>query len=91
MKQRVRLIHWNAGEARQRAEILRAAGYEVFYKMQDGPAFLRDLRESPPTAVVIDLSRLPSHGRDMALGIRGSKATRLVPLVFVGGELEKVA
>ncbi len=91
MKHPVRLIHWNADEAKQRAKILRAAGYEVIYKIQNGPEFLRDLRTRPPTAVVIDLSRLPSHGRDVGLGVRQSKATRHVPIVFVGGEPEKVA
>ena len=63
MKQRVRLFHWNEAESKKRAEILRAAGYEVFYKIQHGPEFLRDVRTKPPTAFVIDLSRLPSHGR----------------------------
>jgi CheY-like chemotaxis protein len=91
MKKRVRLIHWNADEAKQRAKILRAAGYEVLYIMQNGPEFLRDLRTKPPTAVVIDLSLLPSHGRDVGLGVRQTKATRHVPIVFVGGEPEKVA
>lgn len=91
MKQRVRLIHWNEEEAKQRAKILRAAGYEVFYKIQAGPEFLRDLRERVPHAIVIDLGRLPSHGRDVGLGVRQSKATRHVPIVFVGGEPEKVA
>ncbi len=91
MKHRVRLIHWNAEEAKQRAEILRAAGYEVYDKIQEGPEFLCDLRAHPPTAVVIDLGRLPSHGRDVGLGVRQAKATRRVPIVFVGGEPEKVA
>jgi len=91
MKKRVRLIHWNADEAKQRARILRAAGCEVICTIQSGPEFLRDLRTRPPTAVVIDLSRLPSHGRDVGLGVRQSKATRHVPIVFVGGEPEKVA
>jgi hypothetical protein len=91
MKLRVRLIHWNEDDAKQRAAVLRAAGYEVFHKIQAGPEFLRDLRTNPPTAVVIDLERLPSHGRDVGLGIRGSKATRHTPIVFVGGEPEKVA
>jgi len=91
MKQRVRLIHWNADEAEQRAKILRAAGYKVTHKIPDGPELLRDLRTKPPTAVVIDLSRLPSHGRDVGLAVRQSKATRHVPIVFVGGEPEKLA
>ncbi|MCL4523363.1 MAG: DUF3052 domain-containing protein [Acidobacteria bacterium] len=91
MKRRVRLIHWNESEARQRAEILRAAGYDVYYKIQQGQDFLRDLRSRVFDAMVIDLDRLPSHGRDVGLGIRGSKSTRFTPIVFVGGEPEKVA
>lgn len=48
------------------------------------------LRRDPPAAVVIDLSRLPSHGRDVGVAIRGHEATRYVPLVFVEGDAEKV-
>ena len=33
---------------------------------------------------------MPSHGREVAHGVRSSKATRHVPIVFVGGEAEKV-
>ncbi len=86
----VRLIHWNAAEAEERADELRSAGYGVVSDPLD-QAGLRALRESPPSAVVIDLSRLPSQGRDVALGIRKYKATRQVPLVFVEGDPEKVA
>ena len=86
----VRLIHWNAAEARQQAEKLRAAGYEVDCDPPDAAA-LRRLKEDPPAAVVIDLGRLPSQGRDMGLVIRKVKATRHVPLVFVEGDSEKVA
>jgi hypothetical protein len=88
---RVRLIHWHAGEAEERAERLRALGYDVDASVPDGPAALRALREDPPAAVVIDLDRLPSHGRDVGVSLRTTKATRRVPLVFVRGEPEKVA
>jgi hypothetical protein len=40
--------------------------------------------------VVIDLSRVPSQGRDLGLHLRKYKATRHVPLVFVGGAPAKV-
>lgn len=53
------------------------------------PNMLRE-REDPPNAVVIDLSRLPSQGRDVAMAPRSYKSTRTVPLVFVDGEPEKV-
>lgn len=88
---RVRLIHWKAEEAKQRADHLAATGYRADYELPSGPALLRTLREAPPLAVVIDLSRLPSQGRDLAVTLRQSKATRHVPLVFVGGDPQKVA
>lgn len=88
---RVRLIHWNAGEARERAEILRAAGHLINADPLTEPGSLREIGARPPDAIVIDLSRLPSHGRDVALGFRAYKATRHVPIVFVDGEAEKVA
>jgi hypothetical protein len=50
----------------------------------------RRIKASPPDAVVIDLSRVPSHGREVALSVRSAKATRHIPLVFVDGEPEKV-
>jgi CheY-like chemotaxis protein len=87
---RVRLLHWNKEEARERSEQLADLGYQVEHKLLD-LAGLRRLRAEPPDAVVIDLSRLPSQGRDVALGIRTYKATRHVPLVFVGGVPGKVA
>jgi hypothetical protein len=48
------------------------------------------MRANPPDAVVIDLSRIPSHGRDVGLGVRQYKDTRRVPLIFVEGDPEKV-
>ena len=87
---RVRLIHWKASEAEERAEWLRSAGYEVTWGALT-PAGLQKLRENPPNAVVIDLSRAPSQGRDLALSLRKRKSTRYVPLVFVDGDTKKVA
>jgi hypothetical protein len=88
--QRVRLVHWKAEEARERAAELQFAGYAVAHEPLSAPG-LRALREDPPDAVVIDLSRVPSQGRDLGLNLRKYKATRQVPLVFVGGSPEKVA
>jgi hypothetical protein len=87
---RIRLIHWNTAEAEERAAQLQAAGYEVNNKVLDG-AGLRGLRDDPPDAVVIDLSRRPSQGRDVGLTLRKYVATRRVPLVFVAGKSDKVA
>jgi CheY-like chemotaxis protein len=86
---RIRLIIWNEDEARQRAKELRAVGYHVRHDLASPPELVRALRSRPPDAIVIDLSRLPSQGRDMGLLLRKSAALRQVPLVFVGGSPEK--
>lgn len=88
---RIQLIHWKPSEAEARLEKMKAAGYEVTYEPFQGPPTLRRLRADPPDAVVIDLERLPSQGRDVAFLLRQSKRTRALPLVFAGGQGEKVA
>jgi hypothetical protein len=86
---RVCLIHWKAQEAEEKIAKLRAAGYEVDYGEMN-PQTLRDWRNNPPAAFIIDLSRLPTQGRDVAMSLRGYKATRHTPLVFVEGQPEKI-
>jgi CheY-like chemotaxis protein len=51
----------------------------------EGGASLRALKHPPPDAFLIDLGRLPSHGREVAILLRRQAPTRRVPLVFVGG------
>jgi hypothetical protein len=62
----------------------------VEYRASEGGALLRELKEDPPRALIIDLTRSPAHGRDLAVALRIHKATRHVPLVFAGGVPEKV-
>ena len=88
---RTLLFHWNAAEAKERAERLRRDGYKVdTYTKQDG-AGLRALKDKTPDAFVIDLGRLPSHGKAVATALRQQKGTRLIPIIFAGGEPAKVA
>jgi CheY-like chemotaxis protein len=88
---RVRLIHWNAAEANERAAQLRAAKYEVVHLLPNGADLRLELKEAPPSAVVIDLSRLPMQGRDVGVALRHYKTTRFIPLIFVAGDPEKIA
>jgi hypothetical protein len=90
MKRRLRLIHANATEAKERVTQLRDAGYTVAFDAVT-PETLQKLRKRPPDAVVIDLSRAPSVGRNIALDIQIRKATRHLPIVFFDGEPAKVA
>lgn len=88
---RVKLIHWKEEELPERVERLTAAGYEADTHMPQGTAFLKEMGENPPVAVIIDLTRMPSQGRDFGILIRKRKGTRHIPLVFVEGAPEKVA
>ena len=86
----IQLVHWNAAEAETFSKRLEAAGYIVDRDVSNVPALLKRLRAGPPAALVIDLSRLPSQGRDMGLAMRVTASTRGVALLFVGGDPAKV-
>jgi CheY-like chemotaxis protein len=88
---RVRLLHWNPSEAVNYVELLQAAGYDVEYDHEFRPGLMRLWRESPPDAFVIDLSRLPSQGREIAIALRQSPILRRMPIVFCEGAEEKVS
>jgi hypothetical protein len=90
MDGRIRLIHWNAAEAAERAGRLAAAGYVVVHAPPRDGADLRAIRAGRFAAVVIALDRLPSHGRDVAMALRAARTTRTLPIVFVGGDPDKV-
>jgi hypothetical protein len=90
LRYRIRYIHWNASEAEGSVEKLRAQGFDVEYDERPGSRELAEWRMTPPDLFVIDLTRLPSQGREMGVAIRNSKNLRSVPLVFLDGEPEKV-
>jgi CheY-like chemotaxis protein len=89
---RVRIVHWKPEEAGPLVEACRRGGMEADYDAEapSGPTVCRAIRQNPPDAVVIDLSRLPSHGREIAVWMRSIKATRHIPIVFANGEPAKV-
>ncbi len=87
---RIRLLHWKAREAGKYLTALAAAGHTAQYDQDVGSASLREWRAKPPEAFVIDLSRLPSRGREIGVALRQSPATRHVPMVFCEGVPEKV-
>jgi len=63
--------------------LIRAAGFSGQCSAY-APGLLQRLAQRPPAAVIIDLSRLPSQGRDVGVLLRRTKGTRGIPLVFAG-------
>ena len=85
----VRLISWSRDRA-ERARLLEAAGFSVDASEHDSGRTIGQTRAIAPAAIVIDLDRLPSHGRAVATVLRSTKSTCHFPIVFAGGEAEKV-
>jgi CheY-like chemotaxis protein len=87
---RVRLVHFDEDEGLERRQQLEALGFAAAFDWGDSLFMSRQIKASPPDAVVIDLSRRPSGGREVAHSVRATRATRHLPIVFVDGEPEKV-
>lgn len=84
------LVHWKPADIETELQRLRKH-HAVTVESRQGGNWIRGLRNSPPDAVLIDLSRLPSHGREVGNFLRTQKPTRHIPLIFVGGEPDKLA
>lgn len=70
---------------------MKKAGFDVDASPFNPAGMITRLRENPPAAMLIDLDRLPSHGRVLGVMLRTSKSMRHIPIVFAGGAEEKVA
>ncbi len=88
--QRIRVISPNEERASSLERELEASGFTVDAKPFE-PSTLKILADDPPDAVVIDLGRLPSQGRDVGVAIRTRTGTRNLPLIFVDGAADKVS
>lgn len=87
---RVRIVHWKAAQAGPLIEACRGSGFEAEYDAVRGNEVIKLIRANPPDAVVFDLTWLPSHSREVAVYLRGTKYARSIPLIFVDGAPEKI-
>jgi hypothetical protein len=86
----IRLVCWDPDAARQHARVLKKAGFTVDASTLSTSRLIGQFRDHPPAVILIDLDRLPSHGRAVAVMLRGSKSTCYIPIVFAGGSEDKV-
>jgi hypothetical protein len=88
---RVLVIHRETAEASERASRLRALGFDATAYLSLGTKGFRGIRQDPPQAILIDLTRLPSYGKTMGVLLRQHKSLGSIPLVFVEGDPDKAA
>lgn len=92
---RIFYVHWNKDEGMETVRALRDESHVVIFHFSTeegaGAEAWKSIRAQPPDAIVVSLTRLPSHGRRIAAVTTQYKALRDVSVIFVGGEDEKVA
>jgi len=86
----VRLICWDDDLARRRAESLAGFGFDIDASRLNPSGLVGQFKALAPAAVLIDLDRLPSHGREVGVALRQSPSTRSIPVVFAGGAADKL-
>lgn len=86
----LRLLSWDTKSLPEKARLLEKARFAVNALPCPTKQIAAHFRDLAPAAIVIDLDRLPSHGRAVAVVLRTTKMTRHIPLVFAGGEREKI-
>jgi hypothetical protein len=86
----IRLVTWDPAAAREHARALKKAGFTVNASPLLTSGLIGQIRDDPPAVIVIDLDRLPSHGRAVAIVVHSGKSTQHIPIVFAGGDEAKV-
>jgi CheY-like chemotaxis protein len=89
-KGKIFLIHWNKAEALSLVQPIESAGWQVQWEAEDGARASKSIEENPPQAIIIYLTRLPSHGRETAHYLRNRASTRSIPILFVDGNPEAI-
>ena len=84
------LVHADEAAGAACAKELAGLGYRAEWRRWSSPEIAR-AKLDPPAAVLIDLSRTPSVGRDVAIAMRTHRALLAVPFLLVDGAPEVVA
>ena len=79
----IRFFTWN-----QRT--VEVPGFTIDASPHRSTRFIGAIRDLAPKAILFDLDKAPSHSRALAILLRSSKSTREIPLVFAGGQPEKI-
>ena len=80
------VVSWDEDDAIDLASRLSDAGWVVALEHADGLRAWKRIKEGRPDVVVVDMSRRPSHGRELLRSMGQRKHTSAIPVVQVGGD-----
>jgi len=84
-------VSWDKKNVDSRMSALQDEGMKAIFGVPEDRSFFHSVEAESPDAIVIDLARSPSQGRDIAINFRSRKSTRAIPILFVGGGESTVA
>lgn len=82
-------LHWHEKEAKERSRPIVKAGHKV--SVHWSLEKTADFGATLPDVVIISQDRLPSHGRAVAAVFWEANQRRAIPIIFAGGEPDKIA
>jgi hypothetical protein len=85
----IRFISWHE-DIKTKVAALKQPGVRINAEPQIRlSGIVGELARLNPAVLVLDLDKLPSRSRDIALALRSTKSARHIPILFAGGAPEK--
>jgi hypothetical protein len=85
----IRLISWHE-DIKTKVAALKQPGVRIDAEPQIRlSGIVGELARLNPAVLVLDLDKLPSRSREIALALRSTKSARHIPILFAGGASEK--
>jgi hypothetical protein len=85
----IKLLSWHDDVARKTASLKQTGLHIDASPLIKTSGVVGQLAHLNPAALVLDLDKLPSTAREIALALRSSKSARHIPILFAGGLPEK--
>src|SRR3954447_37245 len=80
------VVAWDEDDAIELASRLSQAGWAVALEHADGLRAWKRIKEGRPDVVIVDMTRRPSHGRELLRSMANRKHTSAIPIVQIGGD-----
>src|SRR3954470_6755100 len=80
------VVAWDEDAAIDIAARLSEAGWVVALEHADGGRAWKRIKEGRPDVVVVDMTRRPSHSKELLRAMGQRKYTQSIPVVKIGGD-----